>query len=66
MDRSSLTSVLLATHTPGMEIVGKTALLHEVVRRMEADEVPEGLAGCEAWFLTANHLVARMKYIGEW
>ncbi len=46
--------------------VGKTALLHEVVERIRSGNVPQILKGREVWFVTANNLVAGMKYTGEW
>lgn len=46
--------------------VGKTALVHEVARRMAEGRVPAGLEGRQLWSITANNLIAGMKYIGEW
>jgi ATP-dependent Clp protease ATP-binding subunit ClpA len=46
--------------------VGKTALLHEVVERIRGGNVPATLRGREIWFVTANNLIAGMKYTGEW
>ncbi|HEY1011733.1 MAG TPA: AAA family ATPase, partial [Herpetosiphonaceae bacterium] len=46
--------------------VGKTALLHEVVERIRSGAVPEALKKREIWFVTANNLIAGMKYTGEW
>jgi ATP-dependent Clp protease ATP-binding subunit ClpA len=59
-DRRS--SVLLV----GAPDSGKTALVHELARRLAAGEVPEALRGRELWSVTANNLIAGMKYYGEW
>ena len=50
----------------GQADVGKTALLHELVERIRAGNVPATLRGREVWFVTANNLIAGMKYTGEW
>jgi ATP-dependent Clp protease ATP-binding subunit ClpA/protein subunit release factor B len=50
----------------GQPDVGKTALLHELVERIRAGNVPATLRGREVWFVTANNLIAGMKYTGEW
>jgi ATP-dependent Clp protease ATP-binding subunit ClpA len=50
----------------GRADVGKTALLHELVERIRAGNVPATLRGREVWFVTANNLIAGMKYTGEW
>ncbi|HJZ50152.1 MAG TPA: AAA family ATPase, partial [Roseiflexaceae bacterium] len=50
----------------GRSDVGKTALLHEVVERIRVGNVPATLRGREVWFVTANNLIAGMKYTGEW
>ena len=50
----------------GQADVGKTALLHELVERIRAGNVPATLRGREIWFVTANNLIAGMKYTGEW
>jgi len=57
-----LNSVMLV----GRADVGKTALLHEVVERIRMGNVPATLKGREVWFVTANNLIAGMKYTGEW
>jgi ATP-dependent Clp protease ATP-binding subunit ClpA/protein subunit release factor A len=59
-ERSS--SVMLV----GKAGVGKTALLHELVERINSGRVPASLKGREVWFITANNLIAGMKYTGEW
>jgi ATP-dependent Clp protease ATP-binding subunit ClpC len=50
----------------GKADVGKTALLHELVDRINHGRVPDQLRGREVWFVTANNLIAGMKYTGEW
>lgn len=50
----------------GRPDVGKTALLHEVVERMRTGKAPASLKDREVWFVTANNLIAGMKYTGEW
>jgi ATP-dependent Clp protease ATP-binding subunit ClpA len=50
----------------GRADVGKTAILHEVVERIRSGNVPATLRGREVWFVTANNLIAGMKYTGEW
>jgi len=57
-----LNSVILV----GRADVGKTAILHELVERIRAGNVPATLKGREVWFVTANNLIAGMKYTGEW
>jgi ATP-dependent Clp protease ATP-binding subunit ClpA/protein subunit release factor B len=57
-----LSSVLLV----GRNDVGKTALVHEVARRIQAGNCPEALKERELWHVTANNLIAGMKYTGEW
>lgn len=45
---------------------GKTALVHELARRLVAGAVPEALQERQLWSLTANNLIAGMTYYGEW
>lgn len=45
---------------------GKTALVHEVARRLVAGTVPEALRERQLWSVTANNLIAGMAYYGEW
>lgn len=59
---SSRSGVMLV----GREDVGKTALVHELVERIREGTVPDVLKGREVWFVTANALIAGMKYTGEW
>jgi len=46
--------------------VGKTALVHELARRLAAGTVPEPLQARQLWSATANNLIAGMTYYGEW
>src|SRR6266508_2301526 len=57
-----LNSVILV----GRADVGKPAILPELVERIRAGNVPATLKGREVWFVTANNLIAGMKYTGEW
>lgn len=50
----------------GPESVGKTALVHEVAARIHSGDVPPPLKDRQVWFVTANDLIAGMKYTGEW
>lgn len=45
---------------------GKTALVHELARRLAAGAVPDALQGRQLWSVTANNLIAGMTYYGEW
>ena len=55
-------SVLLVGR-PG---VGKTAIMHEVVRRIREEQCPEALRKRQVWYTTANQLIAGCCYVGEW
>ena len=57
-----LSSIMLV----GRADVGKTALLHELVERIRQGNVPAALRDREVWAVTANNLIAGMKYTGEW
>ncbi|NEQ97688.1 MAG: AAA domain-containing protein [Cyanothece sp. SIO2G6] len=46
--------------------VGKTALVEEIARRIQAQQVPQPLQQRSIWFVTANNLIAGQKYTGEW
>ena len=46
--------------------VGKSAVLHEVVRRIQRKECPEALHDREVWLLTPDRLIAGAQYIGTW
>jgi ATP-dependent Clp protease ATP-binding subunit ClpA len=55
-------SVLLV----GSRGVGKTALVHELARRITLGEAPPALVGRRVWRLTANELIAGAQYTGQW
>ncbi len=55
-------SVLLV----GQAGVGKTAILHEAVRRTIKGNVPEALRGVEVWQISGGRLMAGMRYLGQW
>ncbi len=44
---------------------GKSAILHEVIRRMRGGQCPEALAGREVWSVSTGTLLADQKYIGQ-
>jgi ATP-dependent Clp protease ATP-binding subunit ClpC len=46
--------------------VGKTAIIHEVVRRIARKECDEVLRGRQVWSMSASALMAGTKYIGQW
>lgn len=50
----------------GAAEVGKTALVHEVVRRIARKECPEALYDREVWMLTPDRLIAGAQFIGTW
>lgn len=45
---------------------GKTAVIHEVVRRIQQSDCPEGLQGREVWLLTPDRLIAGAQFVGTW
>ncbi|MDQ7826071.1 MAG: AAA family ATPase [Candidatus Eremiobacteraeota bacterium] len=59
-ERSS--SVLLV----GESGTGKTAVAHEVVRRITAEQCPPALRKRQVWHTSAGSLIAGCSYIGEW
>jgi ATP-dependent Clp protease ATP-binding subunit ClpA/protein subunit release factor A/predicted RNase H-like HicB family nuclease len=46
--------------------VGKTAIVHEVARRIRRKECPESLHDRQLWAVSADGLIAGMTYIGQW
>lgn len=50
----------------GPSDVGKTAIVHEVARRMVGDDCPDALKKRTLWQTSANQLIAGCSYIGEW
>lgn len=55
-------SVLLV----GQSGVGKTAIVHEVARRIRRKEGPEILYDRHLWAVTGDSLIAGCSYIGQW
>jgi ATP-dependent Clp protease ATP-binding subunit ClpC len=55
-------SVLLV----GPKDVGKSALVHELARRIAAGAAPDRLAGVAVWRVSANELIAGATYTGMW
>jgi ATP-dependent Clp protease ATP-binding subunit ClpC len=50
----------------GASEVGKTAVMHEVVRRIQRKECPATLHDREVWMLTPDRMIAGAQYIGTW
>ncbi|MBX3063001.1 MAG: AAA family ATPase [Anaerolineae bacterium] len=50
----------------GASEVGKTAVLHELVRRIQRKECDEKLHDRQVWMLTPDRLIAGAQYIGTW
>jgi ATP-dependent Clp protease ATP-binding subunit ClpA len=50
----------------GPRDVGKTALVHEIARRIAAGTAPSALQGRRVWRLSANELIAGAQYTGQW
>lgn len=50
----------------GPPMVGKTALLHELVHRIEAAAPQSPLHGFEIYSTSGSRIVAGMRYLGEW
>jgi ATP-dependent Clp protease ATP-binding subunit ClpA len=59
---SDRSSVLLVGPTD----VGKTALVHEVARRIATGAAPPALADRRVWRVSANELIAGAQYTGMW
>ena len=55
-------SVLLV----GPQLVGKTALVHELVHRIAAAPKESPLFGVEVYSTSGSRIVAGMRYLGEW
>jgi ATP-dependent Clp protease ATP-binding subunit ClpA len=66
--------VLVALASPGRSSVmlvgprdvGKTALVHDVARRLASEAVPPVLRGRPLWRISANELIAGATYTGMW
>ena len=50
----------------GRSDVGKTALVHEIGRRIAEGDAPEPLRGRRLWRISANELIAGAQYTGMW
>jgi len=50
----------------GPSEAGKTAIIHEVVRRIQRKECPEALYDRQVWMLTPDRLIAGAQFIGTW
>ena len=50
----------------GPPMVGKTALLHELVHRVAAATPGQALHGLEIYSTSGSRIVAGMRYLGEW
>ena len=46
--------------------VGKTAIAHEVARRIRRKECPESLHDRQVWAVNGDGLIAGCSYIGQW
>ncbi len=45
---------------------GKTAIVHEIARRLADERCPDELKKRKVWSTSANNLIAGCSYIGEW
>lgn len=45
---------------------GKTAIIHEVVRRIHAGECDEALHGRRVWLITPDRIIAGAQFVGTW
>lgn len=50
----------------GASGVGKTAIMHEVARRIRRKECPEALHDRQVWSVTAASLLAGCMFLGQW
>lgn len=50
----------------GQSETGKTAIVHEVIRRIAKKTCPESLHEREVWMLTPDRLIAGAQFIGTW
>lgn len=55
-------SVLLV----GQSETGKTAIVHEVIRRIQRKECPESLYDREVWMLSPDRIIAGAQFVGTW
>ncbi len=64
-------SILAAAQRPSLILTGpagagKTAIVHEVARRIQRKECPEALHDRQLWGVTGASLLAGMAFIGQW
>lgn len=45
---------------------GKTAVIHEVVRRIQTKECDEALHDRQVWMITPDRIIAGAQYVGTW
>ncbi|MBN1965234.1 MAG: ATP-dependent Clp protease ATP-binding subunit, partial [Anaerolineae bacterium] len=45
---------------------GKTAVIHEVVRRIQQKDCDESLHDREVWLLTSDRIIAGAQFVGTW
>lgn len=50
----------------GQSETGKTAIVHEVIRRINRKDCPEALFGREVWMLSPDRIIAGAQFIGTW
>ena len=55
-------SVLLV----GPSETGKTAIVHEIIRRIQRKDCPDALFDREVWLLSPDRIIAGAQYIGTW
>lgn len=63
--------ILLHTRNNSVVLVGesesgKTAIIHEIVRRIARQDAPEELEGREIWMLSPDRIIAGAQFIGTW
>lgn len=46
--------------------VGKTAVVHEIARRIREDQCPAELRERQIWYTSPGHLIAGCMYLGQW
>jgi len=50
----------------GQSETGKTAIVHEVIRRIQRGDCPEALQDREVWLLSPDRIIAGAQFIGTW
>ncbi|NLX10114.1 MAG: AAA domain-containing protein [Chloroflexi bacterium] len=46
--------------------VGKTAIIHEIVRRIHSQDCDEALHGRQVWMLSPDRIIAGAQFVGTW